>query len=140
MRCRPGGHATKVRRPPPPQALPERPEAPFHTPEDDMSIDKPTNTEEEYFAREEVEKRYKLAKELDAKRAAADAEALRQAHFMKCPKCGNDLATIKFKGVEVDRCFHCGVTVLDEGELEKVAGSDDNRSFLKDVASLFGRR
>jgi len=103
-----------------------------------MSIDKPTNSEEEYFAREEVEKRYKLAKELEAKRAANDAALLKQAHYMKCPKCGNELQTVKHAGVEIDKCFHCGVTVLDAGELEKIAGAQ-KPGFIADLTQLFRR-
>ena len=103
-----------------------------------MSTDKPTTAEEEYFAREEVEKRYKLAKELEAKRAASEAAALKAAHFMKCPKCGNDLQVIKHGGLEIEKCFHCGVTVLDAGELEKLAGSG-KPGLLADLTKLFKR-
>lgn len=103
-----------------------------------MSTEKPTHAEEEYFAREEVEKRYKLAKELEARRQASEAAALKAAHHMKCPKCGNDLQTVKHRGVEIEKCFHCGATVLDAGELEKLAGPDE-RSVLGDLTRLFRR-
>jgi hypothetical protein len=105
-------------------------------------MDKPTNSEEEYFAREEIEKRYKLAREVAARQKAADAAALKQAHFMKCPKCGHDLSTISFRGVDVDRCFHCHGTFLDEGELEKLAGdpSTGAASVVADITRLFRRK
>ena len=83
--------------------------------------DKPSNTEEEYFARENAERMRKLAAEQKAALAAAEREALRKQHFMRCPKCGMELKEISFRGVQVDRCFSCNGTWLDQGELEKLA-------------------
>lgn len=107
-----------------------------------MATDKPTTAEEEYFAREEIEKRYKLAKELELRQKAEDLAALKAAHFMKCPKCGHDLSTIQFRGIDVDRCFHCHGTFLDEGELEKLAGASSGQSgsVVADIARLFRRQ
>lgn len=100
---------------------------------------KPTNAEEEYFAREEIEKRYKLAAEQAAKRKTDDAAALKAAHFMKCPKCGNDLQAIKFRDVEIDKCFSCNGSWLDAGELEKLAGKEDEHGVLSAVVRAFRR-
>ncbi len=82
---------------------------------------RPSSAEEEYFAREEIEKLYKLARQQDAKKQAAEREALKKSHWMKCPKCGNDLHTVHLPGVEVDHCFHCNGTWLDQGEMDKIA-------------------
>lgn len=103
-------------------------------------VDKPSSSEEEYFAREEVEKRYKLAKEVAQKRKAEEAAALKAAHFMKCPKCGNDLQTINFRAVAVDRCFNCNGTWLDEGELEKLASPEEKHSLLHSVVNIFKKQ
>lgn len=100
---------------------------------------KPTSTEEDYFAREDIEKRYKLAREQAAKQQAAESEALKQLHHMKCPKCGNDLSTFSYRGVDLDRCFHCNGTWLDAGELEKLAGKEDADGLLAAVARIFKR-
>lgn len=102
-------------------------------------VDKPTNAEEEYFAREEIEKRHKLAKEVGAKRAAHEAEALKKAHWMRCPKCGSELHTIQFRELDVDRCFHCHGTWLDAGELDKLAGKEQSHKVLKAVVDAFKR-
>jgi hypothetical protein len=99
--------------------------------------EKPTNAEEEYFAREDIEKRYKLAKEMDAKRSRTEAEALKAAHFMHCPKCGNKLQTIRFRDVDVDRCFHCHGTWLDDGELERLAGKETSHGIVQAIANAF---
>ena len=83
--------------------------------------DKPSNTEEEYFARENAERLRKLAAEQKKALAAAEREALRKQHYMRCPKCGMELKEIAVRGVQVDRCFSCNGTWLDAGELEKLA-------------------
>ena len=54
-------------------------------------LDKPSKAEDEYFARQELERRKKWAKEQAANMAAAEKENLKKAHWMKCPKCGMDL-------------------------------------------------
>lgn len=100
---------------------------------------KPTNTEDEYFAREEIEKKHKLARELREKQAKSEAEALRKLHWMHCPKCGQELHTIRFRAVDVDRCFNCGGTFLDAGELEKLAGREESHALLSAIVNAFKR-
>jgi hypothetical protein len=100
-----------------------------------MSTKKPSETEEEYFAREEAGRLHALAVEKKRKTEAEEQERLKKLHFMHCPKCGFDLSTMKFKGMAIDRCFHCGGTWLDAGELETLAGHD--HTILKSVIGLF---
>ena len=95
--------------------------------------------EDEYFAREEIEKRHKLARDLAAQRAQAEAEALSKMHYMKCPKCGNDLQTVQYKGIDVDRCFHCHGTWFDEGELEKLSNAEGPHRVIDAVVNIFKR-
>jgi Zn-finger nucleic acid-binding protein len=78
--------------------------------------EKPSQSEEEYFARKEAEL-------LKARRAAADAareDAERKSHFMKCPKCGADLQVEQYEGIEVDRCTECQGVWFDAGEVEQL--------------------
>lgn len=96
---------------------------------------KPTSTEEEYFAREEAEKKKRLAQKLKSEMAQAEQEGLKSLHWMRCPKCGMELSPLIFRGVTIDKCFHCNGVYLDDGELEKLAGSESG--FIKSVASLF---
>ncbi len=98
--------------------------------------DKTSSPEEEYFARENAEKLRKLAAEQKARMAAAETAALKKAHWMRCPKCGMELKTISYRGLELDRCFHCNGTWLDEGELEKLAG-DKKDGVMASVLNLF---
>lgn len=83
-------------------------------------IDKPSKAEDEYFARQELERRKKWAQEQSAKMAEAERESLKQAHWMKCPKCGMDLQEIDLQGVKVDQCANCGGIFLDAGEIDQL--------------------
>ena len=96
---------------------------------------KSTTAEEEYFAREEAEKKKRLAAGRMAKLAQEEKDRLKMLHWMHCPKCGMELHPILFKGVTIDKCFACKGVFLDDGELEKLAGSESG--FLKGVSSLF---
>lgn len=96
----------------------------------------PTENEEEYFARQELERRKKAAAEREATMAAEEKERLRQLHHMKCPKCGMDLEHFDLKGVELDRCVSCGGTWFDKGELEQLMGDEEKGLFGK-IKSVF---
>ena len=98
---------------------------------------KPMSPEEEYFARENAEKMRKLAADETARLAKNELEALKQLYWMRCPKCGFQLQSISFRGQTIERCGHCGVTVLDEGELEKVAQAEDKHGVMKSLMGLF---
>ena len=99
--------------------------------------DKPSNTEEEYFARENAERLRKLAADQKKAMAAADREALKKQHWMRCPKCGMELKEVAFGGIEVDRCFSCSGTWLDAGELEKLAKDQKGDSITASILRIF---
>jgi len=88
---------------------------------------KPSGKEEEYFARIEAEKKKRIAEERASELKQKQREELKKLHWMHCPKCGTELQTITYKDVEVDRCFQCNGTWLDEGELEKLAGIEKTK-------------
>ncbi|HET7786140.1 MAG TPA: zf-TFIIB domain-containing protein [Myxococcales bacterium] len=100
--------------------------------------EKPSSTEDEYFAREDAERLRKLAAEQRKKRADAEREALRRQHFMRCPKCGMELKELRFRDVQVDRCFSCNGTWLDAGELEKLAKGEED-SVMGSILRIFRR-
>src|SRR5689334_9412215 len=101
------------------------------------NVPKPSNTEEEYFAREEAEKKRKLHAEENARKTAAEREAARKLHHMKCPKCGSDLAEVAFRDVQIDRCFTCNGVFLDAGELEHLAGKD--HQYVNSIIRFFAK-
>jgi hypothetical protein len=81
---------------------------------------KPSNTEEEYFVREDAEKKRKLSLQSKKDKEAGELKRLKELHFMKCPKCGLDLHEVKYQGIDVDVCFACSGVFLDRGELEQI--------------------
>ena len=105
-------------------------------------LDKPSSTEEEYFAREDIEKKRKLALQQAEAMAAKQREELKQLHYMKCPKCGMDLQTLKRGDVEIDSCFNCHGVWLDSGELERVMaqGNEQSGKVMGAVLNLFKRK
>lgn len=87
----------------------------------EAKFQRPTSAEEEFFAREDAEKKRKLALEVNREIAAAEKERLRALHHMRCPKCGLELQEVAFRGVDADLCFSCGGAFLDRGEIDRIA-------------------
>ena len=94
---------------------------------------KPSEKEQEYFARLELERRRKHEEERHKKIAAEEKRRLKELHHMRCPKCGMELTEIEYKGIKVDNCLGCDGIWLDAGELERVSNLEKS-SFDK----LFG--
>ena len=101
-----------------------------------MVLDKPSDQEDEYFAKKEFERRKKIACEKQMAMAAAEQKQLKELHFMHCPKCGMDLAEIELEGIKVDKCTCCRGIWFDDGEVEQLL-ERESASFLK---SIFGLR
>lgn len=85
---------------------------------------KPSDSEEEYFARLELDRRRKLADERQAALETKEREDQRALHFMRCPKCGMELEEIAFGDVRIDKCFGCEGMWLDKGELETMQAKE----------------
>jgi hypothetical protein len=104
--------------------------------------EKPSSNEEEYFLRLEREKLEKRRQEAAARQAAEDREQRKRTHYMKCPKCGGDLAEESFHGISVDRCTECHGVWFDTGEIESLIEKPDSAAgqFLKDLGGLLGRK
>ncbi len=82
---------------------------------------KPSEKEDEYFARMEFERRKKAEDETRAKLEGEEKNRLKALHFMHCPKCGMPLIEINYKDIAVDKCSACEGVWLDAGELEAVS-------------------
>ena len=98
------------------------------------SMGKPSEKEEEYFARQAIERMKKEAAERDAKMADGEKTRLKELHYMRCPKCGCQLAELDYKGVKIDRCMNCQGVWLDAGELELVS---EKAGYLGGMLKLF---
>jgi len=102
-------------------------------------VGKPSEQEEEYILRQELEKIKKLREEAASETAEQEKVALKELHWMRCPKCGMELDEVNFKNVVVDACFACGGMFFDHGEIDKIVEQDDSGSVLSKVVSgLFG--
>ncbi len=98
------------------------------------STDAPS-LEDEFFKQQDAERIKKLREKLDKERAAKEAAQRKAAHWMKCPKCGGQMHEFNFKVVVADKCGDCGYIGFDAGELELVAGSDQN--VMKGIMRFF---
>ena len=82
---------------------------------------KPSDKEEEYFARLEMEQRKKREAERQKRFAEEEKKRLKELHYMHCPKCGMELSEMDYKGIRIDKCFHCEGIWLDAGELDEIS-------------------
>ncbi len=98
---------------------------------------KPSEKEEEYYARMEYEKKRKLEEQKTGSMAGEERKKLKDLHYMKCPKCGMDLIAIDYKGIEIDKCSGCEGVWLDAGELESVSSME--KGGLDKLFSVFKR-
>ena len=94
---------------------------------------KPSKNEEEYFKQHNAELIAQGRKRLDEERLRVE----RSTHYMKCPKCGADLAEREFHRVKIDVCPDCNGMWLDAGELDML-NKVDHSQFGAFVRSLFG--
>lgn len=86
----------------------------------DGSDERRKDKEAEYFYRKEQEALEKTRKRM----ASEEHERLKQASFMRCPKCGEKLEEVTFQDISVDRCTGCSGVWLDPGELERVTSRE----------------
>jgi acetyl-CoA carboxylase beta subunit len=96
-----------------------------------MTTEKPSRNEDEYFVKQDAELIKQQRAKLDAERKAAE----RESHYMKCPKCGADLAEKEFHQVKVDVCPDCNGMWFDGGEIDMIARVQDNAvgGFVRDL-------
>lgn len=99
-----------------------------------MSTEKPSRNEDEYFARAEAEHLGKLR----AQEAADQRAAERRSHLLKCPKCGADLKTETFHGIQVDRCPECHGIWFDDGEIGLLMKDEDHGVLRRVMGDLWG--
>jgi len=91
---------------------------------------KPSDSEQEYFLKQEMEKLRKARHESAAKMKEVEKQKQKDLHFMKCPKCGSDLAEIEYRKVKVDYCGGCGGSWFDQGEVAELLKLEDDQHIL----------
>ena len=99
---------------------------------------KPSEKEEEYFAKLEFEKMRKIELKKQENLAESEKKKLKELHFMRCPKCGMELLEIDYKSIKVDKCSGCEGIWLDAGELETISRFD--KLVLDKLFSVFKKQ
>jgi hypothetical protein len=84
--------------------------------------DKRKADEERFFA----ERDKALVEKLKREKTEAQLKEIRELAHMRCPKCGDQLATLEHHGVTVEECPNCRGMWLDQGELETIAGREND--------------
>ncbi len=96
---------------------------------------KPTEQEEEYFARLEFERRKKVLEEQESRSTEEERLRILTVARGRCPKCGAELVPVPYRGIELDKCSRCQGVWLDFGELDQVVAED--KGFLGSVRKIF---
>ena len=97
----------------------------------------PSEQEEEYFAKQEFERRKKALTETQSRDAEAERQRILSVAKGRCPKCASPLVAITYRDVELDKCTGCGGLWFDTGELDRVMGQE-SAGFLGGIKRIFG--
>ncbi len=87
----------------------------------DKGVPKPSHPEDEYFVREDAEKRRRLALEAKRTLAADEQRRLKALHWMRCPMCGMELHDMRMGNVTAHTCFACGGVFLEKKDIDVIA-------------------
>jgi uncharacterized protein len=82
---------------------------------------RPSQPEGEYFAREDAEKKRRLALQVQRETDEAERQRLKALHFMRCPKCGMEMHEVRLRGIDVDVCFACSGVFLELDDIDVIA-------------------
>jgi uncharacterized protein len=98
---------------------------------------KPSQTEDEYFVKEDAEHKRRIAKQVKHATAEEEQRRLKALHAGHCPKCGMDMHEVAYgPHVDVDVCFACGGIFLDKGELEHLV-TKETRGVMSSILNWF---
>jgi hypothetical protein len=95
------------------------------------------SNEEEYFYRANKELIERKRAEFDREKGKETAQERKSLHWMKCPKCGEDMNETELSGIKVDKCSACSGIYFDRGELELLMESREPKRFLMTLRRIF---
>ncbi len=84
---------------------------------------KANTTEDEYVWVHELRNRMERLEKQQQAQSEVEKARLKELHWMRCPKCGQELATERCDAVEIDVCPSCKGVWLDAGELGTIVES-----------------
>jgi hypothetical protein len=102
-----------------------------------MTIEKPSNQEDEYFAREDAERMRKLHKEEQARLTRSEREALRKQHAGRCANCGALMVPEQVAGATILHCPACGGAFLDRASWEFIHAQAEPQGVMDAVLNWF---
>ncbi len=102
----------------------------------DRGIPKPSTTEDEYFVREDAEKKRSIAHAVRKAMAEEQQRSMKELHYMHCPRCGMEMRHAQHGDLDVDDCAHCGGVYLAKGELDAIVRPDP-AGFVSAVLNWF---
>ncbi len=102
-----------------------------------MTIEKPSNQEDEYFAREDAERMRKLHHEEQARLKQSEKEALRQLHQNRCANCGALMVPERIAGATIQHCPACGSAFLERRQWEFIHAHAQPHSVMAAVLNWF---
>jgi uncharacterized protein len=88
------------------------------------------NQEELYFHEHDLEK-IETIREL---RAETKKALEKETHWMKCPKCGNEMEEIDIEHILLEKCSHCKGLYFDQGELDLLMGHRNKTTFVEKLS------
>jgi hypothetical protein len=94
---------------------------------------KPHKIEDQHVLEQELSRRLQKLEAEQQLMAQAEKQRQKELHWMRCPKCGQSLATEHYGTVEIDVCPSCRGLWLDANELETILASESSlfRSCIK---------
>lgn len=95
--------------------------------------------EDDYFRKLDQEAKEKIRRKLTDEQSKNERAQLAALHFHRCGKCGAEMTTEHFRGMQIERCSDCGAVLLDPGELEQLAGKDQTET-VASFFSMFGSK
>lgn len=95
--------------------------------------------EDEYFRKLDQEAKARLQRKLMLEQADQARQERAALHKNKCGKCGGEMHTHTFRGLDIEVCTDCAAVLLDPGELEQLAGTDQVGTF-RSFFSMFGQK
>lgn len=92
-------------------------------------------SEEKWAFEQEMNAMREYQRKIREKIEKEERKMLKELHHMRCPKCGMELREIKFKGVNIDKCFSCEGAWFDAGEIETMLALE--KTTLDSILGLF---
>jgi hypothetical protein len=102
-----------------------------------MTFEKPSNTEDEYFVREDAERLRKLHYEEQKRLRQGEREALRKLHAGRCSNCGALMVPEQAGGIRILHCPACGGAFLDKAAWDYIQAHADSHKVVEAVLNWF---